>query len=85
METKTNKEKNITVELTHEDVVHLVFGVDPSFEIAQFFINKGMGDFTGTQWGITGWQWKGNKLRKLSTEYLWYVYQCLVKNELPKH
>lgn len=72
---------NITVELTHDDVANLVAGVNPSFDFAQFFINKGMGDFTGTQWGITGWQWNREKLGKLSTEDLWNIYQSIKNNK----
>lgn len=80
-----DEKRNITVELTHDDVVNLVAGVNPSCEHSNFFIRKRMGDYTGTQWGITGWQWNREKLGKLSTEYLWNVYQCIKNNCLPKY
>jgi len=76
-----DEKRNITVELAHDDVINLLAGVNPSYEQSNFLVRKRMGNFTGTQWGITGWKWNREKLEKLSTEYLWNIYQCIRDNK----
>ena len=76
-----DEKRSITVELAHDDVINLVAGVSPSYEQSNFLVRKRMGNFTGTQWGITGWKWNREKLEKLSTEYLWNIYQCIRDNK----
>ncbi len=84
METKTNKEKNITVELTHEDVLNLIEGFGWPTNV-YFYKRKQYGEPICGRDYYEGWKWNRNRLKKFSTEYLWYLYQCLVKNELPKY
>ena len=79
------EKRNITVELTHEDVLHLVYGITPNDTLANYFSRKNLGNYTGNQWsGITGWEWNSDKLRKYSTEYLYKIYKA-VKNDNKYH
>ncbi len=34
------EKRNITVELTHEDVLHLVYGITPNDTLANYFSRK---------------------------------------------
>ena len=84
METKSNREKSITVELSHEDVINLIVGFGWPTQW-NFYRRKQYGEPICGRDYYEGWRWHRNVLQKLSTEYLWHIYQCLIKNELPKY
>lgn len=68
----------MTVTLDKKDLVSLVLGSYPSYELMSHFLIKDMGDYIG---GFSDkWSWNNRKLNEVSEEVLWDIYQRCKNN-----
>lgn len=58
--------------LDKQDLMSLVKGNHPSYELMNHFLIKDMGTYSDS---YGRWDWNYNKLRDLNEEVLWDIYQ----------
>lgn len=60
------------IELSKEDLINMVNGVSPSYDLFEDKRVKGYGDYNGS-YGT--WSWRNHELRKLSLTQLFHLYE----------
>jgi len=63
----------MTIEVDKQDLVNLVKGVVPNYELMRHFLIKPNGDYVGGF--VDKWQWNVSNLKDQSEEVLYDIYK----------
>ncbi len=74
---KKNKEKMITIEVNKEDLVNLITGISPSFDLINPFTEMGIGNYIGGH--VDRWNWNRSTLENLDEHELLEIYNRMRK------
>lgn len=74
---KKNNEKMITIEVSKEDLVNLITGTSPSFDLINSFTEMGIGNYIGGH--VDRWNWNRSTLENLDEHELLEIYNRMRK------